>query len=261
MALRARAWLLVAILAGCLEYSPHQLPTDPDEQDLNRKGVERIVSRPVERLLFAVIGDTQRGFDEAEDAIEAINGRDDIQFVVQIGDFTNVGLWLEYRLMNETFARLRVPYLVVVGIHDLLGNGGAIYASMFGPTNFAFTHGRVRFVMYDSNSRYYDFDGTVPDVAWVAEQLAPSPEHDRALAFAHIAPGQGLDFDDALTAPLLAILASGGVDLSIHGHAHRYDAYERAGVRIVLADSVEHDSYLLVSQRPDGGFDFEKVDF
>jgi hypothetical protein len=118
MALRARAWLLVAILSGCLEYSPHQLPTDPDEQDLNRKGVERIVSRPVDRLLFAVIGDTQRGFDEAEDVVDAINRRDDIQFVVQIGDFTNVGLWLEYRLMNEIFARLRVPYLVGAAPRD-----------------------------------------------------------------------------------------------------------------------------------------------
>ena len=47
----------------------------------------------------------------------------------------------------------------------------------------------------------------------------------------------------------------------MHGHAHRYEAYERGGVRIVLADSVDHRSYVLVSQRSDGGFDFEKVEF
>ncbi len=110
---------------------------------------------------------------------------------------------------------------------------------MFGPTDFAFTHARVRFVVFDSNSAEHD-DRIVPDVAWVAGQLAPGPDHDRALAFAHVAPGQGDTFNDALTEPLISVLASGGVDLSIHGHAHRYDAYERGGVRFVLADSVDH---------------------
>lgn len=254
------AWMVLAALAGCLEYSPHQLATDAAEQDLNRKAVDRIVAQPIERLRFAVVGDTQRSFEDAEAAIEAIAARGDIQFVVQIGDFTNVGVWLEFELMNDLFARLDVPYLVVVGVHDLYGNGAAIYASMFGPVNFAFTHARVRFVVFDSNSESYD-GGNVPDVAWLEEQLAPGPDHDVALAFAHVAPGQGKSFNEALTEPTLTALANGGVDLSIHGHAHKYEAYERGGVRFVLADSVDHRSYLVVSQRDDGGFDFEKVGF
>lgn len=255
----SRAWLALALLAGCLEYSPHQLATDGSEQDLNRKAIERILAQPVARISFAVVGDTQRSFDEARDAIDAINQRDDVQFVVQIGDFTNVGLWLEFREMNEIFGRLRVPYVVVIGNHDWFSNGGAIYHSMFGPTNFVFTHARVRFVVYDSNSVSHDFDGTVPDVAWVAEQVAPGPDHDRVLALAHIAPGGGSLFDDRLTEPLLAALA--GVDLSIHGHAHRFDFFEREGVPILIADSAEHRSFLVVSQGPDGRFGFEKVDF
>jgi 3',5'-cyclic AMP phosphodiesterase CpdA len=256
-----RACLLAAVLGGCLEYSPHQLPTEASERDLNRKAVERIVATPVERLRFAVVGDTQRGFSEAEDAVDAINRRGDLQFVVQLGDFVNVGTWLEFREMNEIFARLRVPYLVVVGFHDLIGNGEAIYGAMFGPTDFAFTHGRVRFVAFDSNSSVHDYDGTVPDLAFLAAALAPSPEHDRALAFSHVAPGQGADFDPALTESTIAVLASGAVDLSLHSHAHRYEAYERGGVRFVLADSIEHRSFVVVSQRDDGGFDQEKVGF
>jgi 3',5'-cyclic AMP phosphodiesterase CpdA len=256
--MRARALALLAVAAaGCLEYSPHQLPTDEDERDLNRKAVERILSRPVAGLRFAVVGDTQRSFDETERAVEAINRRDDVQFVVQVGDFTNVGLWLEFRLMNEIFSRLRVPYLVVMGNHDLFGNGRAIYEAMFGPTDFAFTHGRVRFVLFDS---VIADDGSAPDVAWVAAQLAPSAGHDRALTFSHVAPGE-VGFDPALTAPLLEAMVGGGVDLSMHGHLHRYRPFERGGVRMVIADSVDHLSYLVVSQRADGGFDFEKVDF
>jgi Icc protein len=253
---------LLALLGGCLEYSPHQLPTDDSERNLNAKAIERILAAPPAGLLrFAVIGDTQRGFDEADVAIDRINARPDVQFVVQIGDFTNVGLLLEFEWMNDIFARLRVPYIVVIGNHDHFSNGERIYGEMFGPKNFAFTLNRVRFVFYDSNSVSHDFDGSVPDPAWVAEALAPSPDHDRSLAFAHIAPGGGNLFDDRLTRPMLDVLAGAGVAFSIHGHAHKFDSFVRDGVPILIADSVEHRSFLVISERPDGGFEFEKVDF
>jgi Icc protein len=254
----AAAW---ALALGCLEYSPHALPTDASERGLNARAIERILALPPAPLRFAVVGDTQRSFDEALEAIESINARDDVQFVVQIGDFTNVGLLFEYQWMNDLFARLRVPYLVVIGNHDHFSNGQAIYEEMFGPKDFAFTRGRVRLVFYDSNSVSHDFDGTVPDVAWVEAALAPSPDHDRVLAFAHIAPGGGTLFDDALTEPLLEVLARAGVGLSIHGHAHRFDAYEEAGVPILVADSVDHRSYVVVSETPEGDFAVDRVEF
>lgn len=258
---RTSLLLLSAFLSGCFEYSPHQLPVDPEERELNARAVARILAGPAAPMRFAVLGDSQRGFDEAAEAVDLINRRGDCLFVVQLGDFTNLGVGFEFRAMHRILSGLDVPYLVVIGLHDLFGNGGDIYRAMFGPTDFAFTHGRVRFVLFDSNSSWYGFDGTVPDVGWVAAQLAPDADHDVALAFSHVAPGQGADFDPRLVEPLLAVLARGGVDLSIHGHAHRYEAYERGGIRIVLADSLEHRSYLVVTQRPDGGFDFERVDF
>jgi 3',5'-cyclic AMP phosphodiesterase CpdA len=259
----ARAALaLSASLLGCLEYSPHALPTGDSERGLNAKAIERILAAPVTGpLRFAVVGDTQRSFDETQRAIASINSRDDVQFVVQVGDFTNVGLLLEFQWMNDVFARLRVPYLVVIGNHDHFSNGEAIYEEMFGPKDFAFTHRRVRFVFYDSNSVSHDFDGTVPDLAWVEAALAPSPDHDRSLAFAHIAPGGGSLFDEALTKPMLDVLAGAAVGMSIHGHAHRFETFERDGVPILVADSVDHRSYLVVFETPDGGFAFEKVDF
>lgn len=260
--LRFRAQIAFAVvLAGCLEYSPHALPTDPSERDLNARAVERILAQPPAPLRFAVVGDTQRSFDEAEDAVESIGRQDGLQFVVQVGDFTNVGTLPEFRLMNDVFSRLRIPYLVVIGNHDHFSNGEAIYRAMFGPTDFAFTRGRVRLAFYCSNSRSHDLDGTIPDVAGVAAMLAPSPDHDRALAFAHISPEGGSLFDERLAAPLEAALADGGVLVSFHGHAHRFEDLERGGIRYVVADSVDHRSYVVVSERPDGGFDVEKVDF
>ncbi len=246
---------------GCLEYSPHALPTDSSERDLNAKAIERLIAAPpAGPLRIAVVGDTQRYFDDTHDLVAAINARDDVQLVVQVGDFAHVGILLEYRLTKDLFDRLRVPYLVVAGYHDLLGNGGAIYRAMFGPTNFAFTLGRVRLVFFDSNSSMHDFDGTVPDLAWLNAALAPSPDHERALAFSHV-PAGAPDFDGALTAPLLALLGASRVELSLHSHAHEHQAYEHGGVRVVVVDSVDHRSYVLVTQRHDGGFDFERVAF
>lgn len=255
-------WLAFAVaLGGCLEWSPHALPTDPSERDVHARAVARILAEPPAPLRFAVVGDTQRSFDEAAEAVASINRRDDVQFVVQVGDFTNVGTLPEFRLMNDIFAGLRVPYLVVIGNHDHFSNGEAIYRAMFGPPDFAFTRGRVRLVFYCSNSRSHDLDGSIPDVAGVAAMLAPSPDHDRALAFAHISPGGGSLFDERLTAPLEAALAQGGVLVSFHGHAHRFEDFERDGIRYVVADSVDGRSYLVASERPDGGFDVERVGF
>jgi predicted phosphodiesterase len=251
-----------ALITGCLEYSPHALPTDPSEQDLNAKALARLQAEPPPgRLCFAVVGDTQRSFDASEDAVESILLRDDVQFVFQVGDFTNVGLLLEFRLMNDIFSRLHVPYVVVVGNHDHFSNGDAIYQAMFGPKNFTFTRGRVRFVVFDSNSVSHDFDGTVPDIDWVAGALAPSPDHDVAITVAHMAPGGGPLFDDRLTAPLRALLASAGVPLSLHGHAHRFIDEVHQGVRYVTADSSIHRSYVVVTQQPDGRFDIEQVGY
>lgn len=249
-----------ALAAGCLEYSPHDLPGDADERDLNAKAVARIQAGPAAPMRFAVLGDTQRGFDETREAVDAINRRGDCLFVVQVGDFTNLSLALEFRLMHRILSRLDVPYLAVVGVHDLYGNGEELFRATFGPTDVAFTHGRVRFVLFDSNSSSHGFDGRVPDVPWIAAELAPDPAHDTAVTFSHVAPGQGEDFDVRLVAPLLEVLR-GRVGLSIHGHAHRYEAYHEGGVPFVLADSLEHRSFLVVTQRADGGFDVERVGF
>ncbi len=259
---RAFAAACLGLLAGCLEYGPHVLPRDASERDLNRKAIERLVAAPpAGPLTLAVVGDTQESFDEAEDAVASIDARGDVQLVVQIGDFTHVGTLLEYQLMNDIFARLRVPYLVVAGYHDLLGNGARIYAEMFGPTNFAFDLGRVRLVFFDSNSASHDYDGSVPDLAWLEAALGAAPEPERALAFSHIAPDGDSLFDARLAAPLLALLADAGVDVSFSGHAHRADAFELGGVPIVLADSLDHRTWVLVRQREDGGFDVERVPF
>ncbi len=251
----------LALLAACLEYSPHAVVLDASERNLHGKALARLAAAPpTPQLRFAVIGDTQLAYDEAHDAVEHLNARDDLAFVVQMGDFTQLGLLPEFRLMNEIFARLRVPYFVVIGIHDRLGNGDRIYHAMFGPHDLAFTYERTRFVLFDSNSREFAFDGRVPALTWLAAQLATDGEHDRAVLFSHVPPGHS-DFDPALVEGYDTLLRNHAPILSLHAHEHQFRAEERAGTPVYVADSVDHRTYLVATLPPGGGFEVERVPF
>jgi hypothetical protein len=262
--------------AGCLEYSPHALPTAASERDLHAKALLRLQQTPTPPVLkFALIGDTQLLFDEARDAVAAANRIDGLSFVVQLGDFTHAGLLQEYRQMLEEFERLSVPYFVVIGNHDQLGNGRAIYERMFGPVNTAFTFGGTRFLLVDTNSREAEFDGSVPDLAWLRWQLVgaaaeecsdlANAEVDRdgdapAVVFAHVA-ADGEEFHTALRSEYAELLQAGGVRASFHAHEHRFRSGVHDGVPFFVVSAVEDRALLVASQRPDGGFDVERVDF
>jgi 3',5'-cyclic-AMP phosphodiesterase len=253
---------LAVAAVGCFTYSPHELPTDASDEEVHRKSLEALASAPPPAgpLRFAAVGDGQRSFDEAGEIVDSVNRRGDVAFVVQLGDLTHVGTTFEFEVMNRVLRGLRVPYFVVVGNHDLVGNGRAIYEHVFGPLDLVFTYGRVRVVLLNTNSREFAFRGDVPDLGWLAAQLASDAAHDRALVFGHIAPN-GLDFDQALSEPYRAVLRDAGVSLSIHGHAHKFERWTENGVSFLVVDSMEHRSYGVVTLHEDGAVDVEQVFF
>jgi 3',5'-cyclic AMP phosphodiesterase CpdA len=248
-----------AALAACLSYSPHEVPFSG--RNLRAEKLAALESRPAPaRLRFAVVGDVQGWYDDAWDAVRLLNGVEDLAFVVQAGDFTDLGRSHEFRQMGQVFEALAVPWFVVVGNHDLLGNGGTIFDELFGPRNTDFTYARTRFVLLDTNSREYGFAGAVPDLAWLEQRLAPSPDHDRVVVLSHVAPWSS-DFDPGLRDAFVAQLGSARVALSIHAHEHSYAAQEHEGVPYFVADAVVNRTLLLVDELPSGGFDVRKVRF
>lgn len=272
----AAALALAALtLASCFQYSPHDLP---DEQGLHQRALAELARRPTALpFRFAVVGDVQQVFREAEDAIADLRRRDDLAFVVQVGDFTHMGLAFEYEAMARIFARLHVPWFVVVGNHDLVANGRAIYERMFGPTHLAFTHGGIQFLLLDTNGLESSFAPHVPDLVWVRAQLeegaaerarggdsgevdaelhAPAPVPPRVVVFSHVA-AEDPEFNPELRQPFVELLDVAGA-VSFHGHAHRYREWEDAGVRHYGADFVKHRNYLLVTVT-EGGLDVERV--
>lgn len=247
------------MLAGCFEFSPYEIPFRG--RNLRAENLAALETRPAPApLRFAVVGDVQGWYDEAYDAVRFLNGIPGLAFVVQVGDFTDLGRSYEYKLMAEVFGALAVPWFPVVGNHDLLGNGGTIFDEVFGPRNTDFTCGRTRFVFVDTNSREYGFNGAVPDLAWLGSRLAPSPDHDRTVVVSHVGPWSE-DFDPALRDRFVATVSGAHVAVALHGHDHYFATYDLAGIPAFVADAVVNRTVLLVEEQPSGALEVRRVSF
>lgn len=107
--LRTGLLLLPLLAAGCDHIEYHPYDTDiSGEQNINAKNIARIEAacRGRQTVRFAMISDTQRWYDETEKAVEALNARDDIDFVLHGGDLSDFGLKKEFMWQRDILNRL-----------------------------------------------------------------------------------------------------------------------------------------------------------
>jgi hypothetical protein len=133
---------------------------------------------------------------------------------------------------------------------------------MFGPLNYSFEFGDYRFIMINTNSREYAFDGTVPDVNWLRAQLANNPLNKELIVVAHMPPYDG-DFDRKLEPEFANLLGSNpNVHLSLYGHQHAFSDGEfyKDGVRYAITTSMGGRGYLLIKLWK-GGRDIQRITF
>lgn len=233
--------LFLLPLASCSElFEPNaNALKSSDARGHNAAHIQRIQAMydQQDTLRVAIIGDTQCYYDEVQDLVVHLNQRDDVDFAVQIGDLTDFGLRQEYVWMIEELDQLQVPWVGVVGNHDLLANGPALFEQMMGPLDDSFLVGQQKFVLMNTNSREFRFNGLVPSMD-KAERLLHGPamristrQHARdaarkenVLLLIHVPPFDG-DFDQSLAQDFGRQVASiPSLHAVIFGHIHR--AYE-----------------------------------
>lgn len=222
----------VALLAltGCqlLEFSPNQAYVPAPERHQTSRNLARLApaaaTLATDTVRFVFIGDTQRFYDETEQFVTSVNQQRGIDFVLVAGDLSDFGLTREFRWVNQRLDRLRVPYLTVVGNHDVVGNGRAVYQHVYGPLNYSFLFRGTRFICLDTNGREYGFGRQVPDLPWLRQQLADTAGARRTVVVNHVPPTDE-DFDPALVSAYAAAVRScPSLVLHLSGHVHRYTA-------------------------------------
>lgn len=208
------------------DYSPYLIDFDESNSNVNQKSIDKLKSKSAtDTITIAFTGDTHNFFDELNDFVGKINSDSRIDFVVHVGDIADFGLPKQYLWANSYLSKLKVPYLVAIGNHDLVSNGKDAYEVMFGALDFSFVYQHIRFIFLNTNSREFAFNGQVPDIAWLAERLQPSGDFDKAVIICHVPSGDA-DFDPNLKNDFYATIGlNKNVIMLAHGHQHHHEVY------------------------------------
>ncbi|RKD19599.1 hypothetical protein BCY91_13470 [Pelobium manganitolerans] len=245
----------VIFFSSCLdlEYSPNQAFDRNSPTDLNAINLAKLAKLDAnsnnDTVRFILTGDTQRSYDQARDLIRIAN-RDypELDFVLLNGDISDFGLRQEMEWVTKIYEDLRVPYITVIGNHDLVANSLNAYRHMFGELNFSFVYKNVKFICQDDNGREYHFNGEVPDLDWLAKELQTDNSVSAIVNIAHIPPSSG-DFDRNLQQPYENLLNSNPkVVASLHSHENRQNVEYPTpnGVPFITSNAVTNREFLYV---------------
>ena len=241
---------ILFLINGCdfFEFSPFEINLDNNESGLTNKNIKKILNTNIsysDNFEFAVISDTHSSYEELKDAIQEINNNDDILFVIHTGDLTDFGLKQEYQWCNDLLDELTVPYITVIGNHDCLSNGVAIYKKMYGKLNYSFIFNDVKFIFFNDN--IWEFDKNVPDFNWLEKELSNNSLLKHVFVIAHIPPFDR-QFNENDEKKYKNIMKQNNISMSIHGHDHKfyYDKYYNDNISYLCINNIKSREYCIV---------------
>ena len=253
-------------MASCEMFEAH--PYDAHisgERGVNKRNISRIEDslRGKKSFRFAMISDTQRWYDETEDAVKALNKRDDIDFVVHGGDFSDFGMTKEFIWQRDILGKLKVPYVSAIGNHDHLGTGEHVFRKIFGETNYAFTAGNVRFIVLNTNALDYDYSEPIPNFIFLDDQKANFPtEAEKTIFLMHCAPGSEIFNNNVAKVFEQYVLSFPNTQFCLYGHSHGISVKDLFGDGLLYYEcpNIEKRIYLLFTIN-ENDYTYEAVEF
>lgn len=259
--------LACMMLQGCdlIEYHPYDARFS-GAKDINARNVERIETAMAGRdsLRFAIISDTQRWYDETHAAVNSINARGDIDFVIHCGDLTDFSATDEFVWMRDELERLDVPYVCNIGNHDCLANGIYVFRAMFGEPNFSFTAGDTHFICIDTNALEHDYATPVPDFSFLQSDLDSLADGvRRTIVTMHAAPYTDQFNNNVATIFEERLRMFPDFQFAVCGHEHSTTVFEPFddGVKYYECGAAKKRQYLVFTLTQEGGVGYEVVDY
>lgn len=248
-----------------INYHPYDGRLNSDtETGINRKNIERITSlcENKDTIRFAFMGDTQESLDETKKFVEHINRGDSVDFVIHGGDIADFGMTKEFEWTHDVMKKLNVPYVALIGNHDILGNGDGVFRKMYGNENYSFIAGDIKFVCLNTNALEYDYSNPVPDFGFIKQELADSLSHTRTIVVMHAPPGNEQFNNNVMDVFHLYIKNFPSLLFCLHAHEHNFkvrDIFED-GVLYYGCENMGKKSYLLFIVTKEG-YTYELVRF
>lgn len=228
--MRRALFLACCLIAGCLKSTPFK--TEPDEVDLTSRELSKLqqLGEPPKAFTFLAFGDTHDEYDDLETSVGIMN-QSAARFALIAGDLSDRGTLQEFEWSGELYRQLKMPFLTVIGNHDAISDGKEIYRKMYGPLDYSFRHGPLKFVLFDSNDLETP---SAPDRDWLRAQVEEHGDAKGVVLVTHQAVldsdaregGDNHVFYDEL-------LRGGDVVLVVHGHLDEQRLRQKHGVPVL----------------------------
>lgn len=256
----------ITLLMSCdrLEFSPNQKFDKNTPRNINATNLERLFSiGGDDTIRFVLSGDSQRAYDDLLPFVSKVNAMKGVDFIILNGDISDFGLLQEFKWVENIYSRLNSPHIGVIGNHDHAANGVDIFKRMYNEQlDFSFIYHGVKFVCHNTNSREYNFDGTVPDLNWLSTQFQPTQGVKGYLAIAHVPPTSG-DFDAKLFDEYGKILTDNGhVYAVLNAHIDKQSIkYPYTDTLPVITTNSIYNRHFLVVEIVNDNFKYYDVAF
>lgn len=216
---------LFTIACAPIRNSPFSEQTLSNARNINLQSSSQVMMLDSSATLrIGLLSDSHANHDDLKEVVHRFNSSA-LDFVVNLGDMTDLGLADEYDLFLSKMADLQTPWFSVIGNHDAVGNGELIYRKHFGDFNFKFDLAGYRFIMFNNNQ--LDFLPTGIDFDWLDSQVLTSPYP--VILFQHVDPTNTEYFTDELQERYRKLFRSQKIAQTFHGHKHVFTDYEMEG--------------------------------
>jgi predicted phosphodiesterase len=240
---------LLAVACFPLRDSPYSDQLAADERKSNSTTLANLEKLDPEEdgvVRIGVFGDSHQNYEDLKKVIGQINATKGLDFVVNMGDFTNNSYNSEYDQFLKHWRRLTHLALMVPGNHDLIGSGRSLFQKVFGPSNFIYETVSHRFVFFNNNNLETPQDF---DPHWLLRMVEESSR--KVVVFSHIPLHDKERFKGTTAKIFRQVIEHPKVEASVNGHNHTFTVHIDSETKMIQAPRVEKARWMIIEFHPE----------